>query len=62
MTPAGFIVRPLQAWPWTLMAQPGRLVSAAEATLRLRPRSSADRATDFESVRGGSTPPGAIAP
>ena len=24
------------------------------------PRSSADRATDFESVRGGSTPPGAI--
>ena len=25
-----------------------------------RPRSSADRATDFESVRGGSTPPGAI--
>ena len=25
-----------------------------------RPRSSADRATDFESVRGGSTPPGAM--
>ena len=32
-----------------------------EAPLRCdaRPRSSADRATDFESVRGGSTPPGA---
>jgi hypothetical protein len=37
------------------------LISSSETPLRCgaRPRSSADRATDFESVRGGSTPPGA---
>jgi hypothetical protein len=28
--------------------------------VRMRPRSSADRAADFESACGGSTPPGAI--
>jgi hypothetical protein len=34
-------------------------LATCAATLRWRPRSSADRAVDFESTCGGSTPPGA---
>src|SRR5439155_12412870 len=40
---------------------PRRTPSGRRLTCDPRPRSSADRATDFESVCGGSTPPGAIA-
>src|SRR5205823_7387854 len=38
---------------------PRRTPSGRRLTCDRRPRSSADRATDFESVCGGSTPPGA---
>ena len=40
--------------------KPSGRVAGGGHTAAARPRSSVDRATDFESVRGGSTPPGAM--